>query len=159
MSLSEWWIDSSIGIDSGGNLYISWDTQTDTADTGWLSYSPNRGKTWSPAIQATPDTVNAPHIMEVVGGPPGIAYVGTQTDSDSRGYATYLRAFSTTKGWLSEPHQVSSLFGDRSVWPGDTFGLSTLSPTSVVMSWGSAVPGAYQKHSDIFVSPVEVTLP
>jgi hypothetical protein len=159
MSLSEWWIDSSIGIDSGGNLYVAWDTQADSSDTGWLSYSTNRGKTWSPAIQATPDRTNAPHIMEVVGGPAGIAYVGTQSDSDPRGYATYLRAFSTANGWLSPPDQVSQLFGDPSVWPGDTFGINTLTPTTVVMSWGSAVPSAYQKKSDIFVSTVGVKLP
>jgi hypothetical protein len=97
--------------------------------------------------------------MEVVGGPSGIAYVGTQSDADPRGYATYLRTFSTTRGWLSQPYQVSTLFGDPSVWPGDTFGIDTLSPTSLVMSWGSAVPSTYQKHSDIFVSPVGVTLP
>lgn len=160
MSLSEWWIDSSIGIDSGGNLYAAWDTQTDSNDTGWLAYSTNHGKSWSRAIQATPDSVNAPHIMEVVGGAPGVAYVGTQTDSDPRGYATYLQAFSIAKGWLSPaPFQVSQLFGDPSVWPGDTFGISTLSPTSLVMSWGSAVPSSYQKKSDIFASPVSVALP
>jgi len=159
MSLSEWWIDSSIGIDSAGNLYVSWDTQTDSSDTGWLAYSTNRGKTWSPAIQATPDSVNAPHIMEVAGGGPGIAYVGSQTSSDPRGYATFLRAFSTTRGWLSDPFMVSTAFGDTSVWPGDTFGISTLSPTSVVMSWGSAVPSAYQKKSDIFATTVGVKLP
>lgn len=159
MSLSEWWIDSSIGIDAGGNLYIAWDTQSDTADTGWIAYSLNHGKTWSPAIQATPDSVNKPHIMEVVGGPSGIAYVGTQTDADPRGYATYVRTFATTKGWLSDPFQVSNAFGDPSVWPGDTFGISTLGPTSLVMSWGSAVPSTYKKKSDIFVSPLGVQLP
>ena len=159
MSLSEWWIDSSIGIDAGGDLYVSWDTQSDTSDTGWLSYSTNHGRTWSPAIQATPDSLNVPHIMEVVGGPSGVAYVGYQSDSDPRGYATYLRTFSTTNGWLSDPFQVSSLFGDPSVWPGDTFGIATTSPTSLVLSWGSAVPSAYQKKSDIFAAPVSVRLP
>jgi hypothetical protein len=54
---------------------------------------------------------------------------------------------------------VSTLFGDPSVWPGDTFGINTLAPTSLVMSWGSAVPSLYQKHSDVFAAPVEVTLP
>jgi hypothetical protein len=99
--------------------------------------------------------------MEVVGGPSGIAYVGTQTDADPRGYMTYLRTFSPTKGWLSDPFRVSgdTLIGDPSVWPGDTFGINTLGPTSLVLSWGSAVPSQYQKHSDIFVRPVEVALP
>jgi hypothetical protein len=97
--------------------------------------------------------------MEVVGGPSGIAYVGTQTDADPRGYATYLRTFSPTKGWLSDPFRVSNAFGDPSVWPGDTFGISTLGPTSLVLSWGSAVPSTYKKKSDIFVSPIGVNLP
>lgn len=159
MSLSEWWIDDSIGLDAGGNLYAAWDTQGDATDTGWISYSTNHGRTWSPAIQATPDSLNVPHVMEVVGGPPGTAYVGYLTDSDPRGYATYLRTFSIANGWLSPPFQVSQLFGDPSVWPGDTFGIATLGPGNVVLSWGSAVPSAYQKKSDVFAAPVSVRLP
>jgi hypothetical protein len=160
MSLSEWWIDTSIGIDSAGNLYAAWDTQTDTSDTGWFAFSTNRGKTWSNAIQATPDSLNVPHIMEVVGGGPGIAYVGSQTDSDPRGYATYLRTYKLGTGWISDPYRASGdVFGDPNVWPGDTFGISTLSPTSLVLSWGSAAPSAYQKKSDIFATTIGVNLP
>jgi hypothetical protein len=154
MSLSEWWIDDSIGIDAGGNLYAAWDTQGSSTDTGWLAYSTNHGRTWSPAIRATPDSLNVPHIMAVVGGAPGVAYVGDLTDSDPRGYNLYLRTFSLRSGWLTQPFQVSPLFGDPSVWPGDTFGLATLSPTSLVLGWGSAVPSTYQKKSDIFAAPV-----
>lgn len=162
MSVWEWWIDASIGLDSAGNLYTAWDTQGTNPDgsandVGWLSYSTDHGRTWSPAIQATPDTLNVPHIMSVVGAGPGIAYVGSLTDSDPRGYGAYLRTFSIKNGWLSEPVRISSDWGDPSVWPGDTFGLSTLSPTSVVLSWGSAVP-SYGKKSDIFAAPVTVRL-
>jgi hypothetical protein len=162
MSLSEWWIDAAIGLDAGGNLYATWDTQGTNADgtpndIGWLSFSTDHGRRWSPAIQATPDQLNVPHIMAVTGGAAGVGYVGWLSDSNPLGYAVYLRPFSTTKGWLSQPVQISAQFGDPSVWPGDTFGLSTLSPTELVVSWGSAVP-ANGKKSDIFATHVSVQL-
>jgi hypothetical protein len=162
MSLAEWWIDASIGLDAGGNLYATWDTQGTNPDgspndIGWLSFSTDHGKHWSQAIQATPDRLNVPHIMAVVGGASGIGYVGWLSDSDPRGYAVYLRPYSITKGWLSQPLQVSTQFGDPSVWPGDTFGLSTMSPTQLLVSWGSAVP-ANGKKSDIFATSVSVSL-
>jgi hypothetical protein len=51
---------------------------------------------------------------------------------------------------------VSPDFGDTAVWPGDTFGISTLSPGHVVLSWGSATPST-QKKSNIFATNVTVT--
>ena len=93
--------------------------------------------------------------MEVVGGTAGTAYVSWLSNSDPRGYALYLRAFSTKTGWLSAPQQISTEFGDPSVWPGDTTGISALSPTQLVLSWGSATP-ASAKKSDIFVSNVGI---
>jgi hypothetical protein len=163
MSLSEWWIDGDIAVDAGGNLYASWDTQGTNADgspndTGWISYSTDHGRHWSAPIQGPPDTVNAPHIMEVTGGGPGIAYVGWLSDSDPRGYAEYLRAFSVTRGWLSPPAPISSQYGDPAVWPGDTFGISTLSPTEVALSWGSDTPTS-GGHSDIYATNVSVSGP
>ena len=65
--------------------------------------------------------------MEVSGGGNGVAYVGFFSSADPRGYADHLRTFSSSRGWLSDPVQVSPEFGDTSVWPGDTFGISTLS--------------------------------
>ena len=53
------------------------------------------------------------------------------------GYALFLRAFSVTRGWLSAPAQVSADYGSSAVWPGDTTGLSALTPTDIVASWGS----------------------
>ena len=163
MSLSEWWIDGDIGIDAGGNLYATWDTQGTNADgsandIGWLSFSTDHGATWSAPVQAPPDRLNVPHVMEVAGGGSGLAYVSWLSDSDPRGYAEYLRTFSTTHGWLSAPVRVSSEFGDPSVWPGDTAGISTLSPSQVVLSWGSATPSTAKK-SDIFSAVTTVSLP
>ena len=162
MSLAEWWIDGAIGIDSGGNLYATWDTQGTNPDgsandVGWLSFSTDHGQTWSAPLQAPADRLDVPHIMEVAGGGPGIAFVGWLSDSNPQGYAQYLRTFSITRGWLSDPAQVSTEFGDPSVWPGDTFGISTLSTSQVVLSWGSATPSSGKK-SDIFGARVGVQL-
>jgi len=115
MSTTEWWIDGDIGIDAGGSLYATWDTQGPSNDIGWVSYSTDGGQNWSAPIQAPADVTNAPHIVEVAGGPSGIAYVGWLSDSSPSGYAEYLRTFSTVDGesWLSPPQQVSSQFGTR----------------------------------------------
>ncbi len=94
--------------------------------------------------------------MQVSGGPSGIAYVSFFSSADPRGYADYLRTFSVSRGWLGPPVQVSQEFGDTSVWPGDTFGISTLSPGNVVLSWGSATPSSGKK-SDIFSANVAVS--
>jgi BNR/Asp-box repeat len=161
MSLSEWWIDDDIGIDAGGNLYAAWDTQGTNADgsandIGWLSFSTNHGRSWSAPVQAPSDQLNVPHIMEVVGGAAGTAYVSWLSNNDPRGYALYLRTFSTKTGWLNAPQQISTEFGDPSVWPGDTTGISLLSPTQLLLSWGSATPSSGKK-SDIYAATVGVS--
>jgi hypothetical protein len=163
MSLAEWWIDGDIGIDTAGDLYAAWDTQgTDpdgsANDTGWLSYSTDHGAHWSPPIQATPDQLNVPHIMEVTGGGSGTAHVSWLSDSNPAGYALYLRTFSIGQGWVTAPFQVSTAFGNPSVWPGDTTGLSTLSPTDIVASWGSDYPAVSGKQSEIYAAPVTAHL-
>ena len=157
MSLAEWWIDGAIAMDTGGNLYAVWDTQGTDDDVGWLSYCADHGVHWSDAVQVPPDRFQVPHVMEVSGGSSGTAYVSFFSSADPRGYAEYLRTFSVTRGWLSAPAQVSTDFGDTSVWPGDTFGISTLSAGQVVLSWGSAT-GANGKKSDIFAANVGVQL-
>ena len=163
MSVWEWWIDGSIGLDAGGNLYAAWDTQGTNPDgsandVGWVAFSTNHGRTWSAPIQGPADRLNFPHIMEVAGGPSGVAYVSWLSDANPLGYTQYLQAFSVTKGWLStNPAQVSSQYGDPSVWPGDTTGISTLSPGQVVLSWGSATP-ATGKQSQVWAAPVTVAI-
>ena len=157
MSLAEWWIDGDIGIDAAGNLYATWDTQgTNPAgsanDTGWLSYSTDHGARWSAPIQVAPDRLSVPHIMEVTGGGTGIAYLSWLSDSNPAGYALYLRAFSITRGWLSGPVQISAHYGDSAVWPGDTTGLSTLTPTDIVASWGSDYPGLSGNKAEIYAA-------
>jgi hypothetical protein len=163
MSTLEWWIDGDISIDSAGNLYATWDTQGTNPDgsandIGWLSYSTNGGATWSAPVRPPADQSNVPHITEVAGAGRGIAYVGWLSPSNVQGYGQYLRAFSIAGGWLSAPVQVSTAFGDPSVWPGDTFGISALSASSVMLSWGSATPTT-SKKSEIFAAPVSVQLP
>ena len=157
MSLSEWWIDGDIAMDAGGNLYATWDTQSAAADTAWLAFSADGGKHWSKAIQVPDDQLNVPHITQVAGGASGIAYVGWLTSSTPQGYSQYLRAFSIKTGWLSDQFLVSNQFGDTSVWPGDTFGISALAPGHVVLSWGSATPTTGKK-SQIWAAPLAVSV-
>src|SRR3989440_111693 len=154
MSLAEWWIDGAIAMDAAGDLYAVWDTQGQNNDVGWLSYSTDHGAHWSVPVQVPPDQLDVPHVMQVTGGAAGTAYVSFFSSADARGYADYLRAF-TIKHGLAAPVQVSAEFGDTSVWPGDTFGLSTLSSGRVAVSWGSATPSSGKK-SDIFAANVTV---
>jgi hypothetical protein len=159
MSLAEWWIDGSLSADEAGNLYVTWDTQHAGQDTGWLSYSTDHGRTWSPLRRVTPDAGSATHIVQVAGGRPGTAYVGWLTSSSPRGYALYLRPFSIAKGWLSGPVRVSREFGNPKVWPGDTIGISAVPAADqlsrdgwqrVIVSWGSATGQQRHPRSSIF---------
>ncbi len=154
MSLAEWWIDGSLGRDLGGNLYATFDTQG-TYDIGWLSCSSDDGATWSSLVRVTPDSDNATHIMEVVGGASGTAYVGWLADNSSQGYAQYVQAFSTKSGLLAPPINVSPAYGAASIWPGDTFGISAATSTKLVISWGSAVSGF--KYSAIYARTIQFT--
>jgi hypothetical protein len=160
-SMTEWWNEPSLGIDAGGNLYAAWDTQGKSSrgahtDTGWLSYSKDQGATWSPPVQAPADVENVPHIMQVTGAAAGEADVGWLSDSDSQGYALSLRPYSIASGWLGQPFQVSTSYGAKTVWPGDTFGLSIVDPTHIVMSWGSAVAtdGQPPPYSSVYAAQV-----
>ena len=160
VALQVWWIDGAIGLDAGDNLYATWDVQGKNSDgspndIAYLSYSIDHGKTWSKPIKPIPDKLNVPHIIEVAGGANGIAYVAWLSDSDSRGYAMYLRTFSITKGWLTPPVRISKGFGNSGVWPGDTFGISTRNPNSLVLSWGSTLPTDNQPN--IYAVPVKVS--
>ncbi len=164
MSLSEWWIDGGIGIDSAGNLYATWDTQGTNPDgsandIGWLAFSTDHGAHWPAPLQVPPDRLNAPHIMEVTGGGSGIAYVSWLSDSNPAGYALYVRVFSIARGWLSGPAQISTDYGSSAVWPGDTTGLSALSPTDIVASWGSDYPDLSGKQAEIYAANIAATLP
>jgi hypothetical protein len=161
MSLSEWWIDGDIGLDGGGTLYATWDTQTTAGDIGWLAFSTDGGRQWSAPQRVTFDHDRAVHIVEVAGGAPGEAFVAWQTDSSPLGYATYIRPFSVAKGWLAPPIQVSNRYGNPAIWPGDTFGITVLAdgsasqPARVAMSWGSAVGAS--KDSEIYAAVVTMS--
>lgn len=156
MSPSTWWIDGALGIDAGGNLYATWDTQSRRHDVGWLAYSTDHGAAWSSPIRVTPDRAKVPHIVQATGGPAGIAYVGWLTDRRPRGYAEYTRTFSIARGWLSPSRQVSRRFGEPAIWPGDTFGIATLSPNHLLLSWGSALRST--GDSEIFATGIDVGL-
>jgi hypothetical protein len=151
-------------MDAGGDLYATWDTQGSNPDgsandIGWLSFSADHGAHWSAPVQVPPDRLNVPHIMEVTGGGRGIAYVGWLSNSNPAGYALFLRTFSVTRGWLSGPTQISTDYGSSAVWPGDTIGLSTVSPTEVVASWGSDYLDVSGNQAEIYAANVAATLP
>jgi hypothetical protein len=135
-------INAALGIDAAGILYATWTAKRPGDDIGWLSYSTDHGRTWSPARRVTPGH-EAGHIMAVAGGGPGIAYVGWLSKDTRRGFAEHLRPFSVRRGWLSAPVRVSRRFGAPGVWPGDTIGISVLprghGRPRVMLSWGSAV--------------------
>ena len=155
IALPTWWIDGDLAIDSGGTLYATWDTQTSAGDIGYLTYSTDGGTTWSAPVRVTPDTDNAMHNVEVVGGAPGTAYVAWQTSAPSQGYATYLQTFSTTAGLIGTPAQINTAYGNPSVWPGDTFGLATLPGSQIALSWGSA--NGTSSTSEIYATVVPAT--
>jgi len=155
LSLAAWWIDGDLSADAAGNLYATWDTQTAAGDIGWLTWSRDGGRTWSAPVRVTPDQDRAPHIVESAGGRPGEAYIAWQTSGGGPGYATYLRPFSITRGWLGPPVKVSGAYGKAGIWPGDTFGIALLPDGSVSLTWGSAVGAS--RASAIYASVV--TLP
>jgi hypothetical protein len=154
LALPEWWIDGDISADAAGNLYVTWDTQTGAGDIGWLTCSRDGGRTWSAPLRVTPDTGNAPHIVESAGGQAGIAYIAWQTSAPAQGYATYLRPFSIQRGWLAPAVKVSAGYGNARIWPGDTFGIAALPSGGVSLTWGSAV--GTSKHSAIYASVVTI---
>jgi hypothetical protein len=53
-----------------------------------------------------------------------------------RGYATYVRRRSLAEGWTGPARRVSHKYGSKTLWPGDTFGLSS-SGGHAVISWGT----------------------
>jgi hypothetical protein len=164
ITINEWWNDGSIATDASGDLYATWDTQGrvrgQKTDIGWVSFSVDGGNDWSVPVQATPDHKDVPHITQVAGAGRGKAYVAWLSSTDPLGYALYLRAFSISAGggrggWLSHATRISRQFGSANIFPGDTFGIATFSPTMLVLSWGSAVPGSTGKAS-VFAAPVSV---
>jgi hypothetical protein len=68
-----------------------------------------------------------------------VAYIAWQTSGGGPGYATYLRPFSVTRGWLGPAIKVSGAYGKVGIWPGDTFGIALLPDGSVSLTWGSAI--------------------
>ena len=160
IALPTWWIDGDLGRDQGGNLYATWDTQTRAGDIGWLSFSTDAGQTWSRPARVTPDHDGAVHIVEVLGGAAGVAYAAWQTDAAPAGYATYVRPYSPGTGWLGPPSRVSTAFGNRKIWPGDTFGIARLPGgplPRLVLSWGSAT--GQDKNPQIYAAVVSLPAP
>ena len=161
IAIPTWWIDGDLGMDAAGGLYATWDTQGPQGDIGWLAYSTDHGKSWSAPVRVTPGHDNAMHNVEVVGAGSRVADVAWQSDSSPLGYATFLRPYSITKGWLAPAIQVSRQYGNKVIWPGDTFGMSILptarenAPERISLTWGSAI----KDHANSEIYAAVVTLP
>jgi hypothetical protein len=155
IALPTWWIDGSLAVDSAGTLYAAWDTQNGTDDIGWLASSTDGGQTWSAPIEVTSGP--GENLLSVIAAGPGDVFVAWQTPNTPEGYATFLRRFSLSREWTTPANKISPAYGDPTIWPGDTFGLSTLQGIvpAVVLSWGSAIHG--NPVSEIYSSVV--TLP
>jgi hypothetical protein len=152
IDVREWWIDGSLAVDSAGTFFAVWDTQRSGRDTAWLSWSTNGGTSWSSPVRVASSRTE--HLTQVAAAAPGDVYVGWQTIVGRKGYATYLRRYSVGHGWTGPAKRISPAYGKPKIWPGDTFGLSTMGGTALV-SWGSAV--GHRRASDIWFSTV--TLP
>jgi hypothetical protein len=50
--------------------------------------------------------------------------------------------FAITQGWTGPPVTISRQYGAPGVWPGATFGISSLPGNRTILSWGSAVSGS-----------------
>jgi hypothetical protein len=155
MPAGEWWVDGDVAIDGGGIIYATWDTRTPSTDTAWLSYSSDHGTSWSTPIQSSGDQLRIPHIVEAVGGQAGTVFVGWLSPKTANGYEVDVRVFNVSGGWLLHPVRVSTAFGDTSIWPGDTFGISTLGNDRLIVSWGYAPSG--QRLSGIYARSIAVT--
>jgi BNR repeat protein len=145
IGLQDWWIDGSLALDPAGILYATWDTQQGSRDTAWLAWSRDGGKHWSSPLRAA--SSRSGHLTEVAAAGRRNVYVGWQTIVRGKGYGTFLRRFSLGQGWTGRAARISPAFGNASVWPGDTFGLSTRNGTAF-LSWGSAIHG--RPASDIY---------
>ncbi|MBO0769673.1 MAG: exo-alpha-sialidase, partial [Solirubrobacterales bacterium] len=135
-----WWMNGALARDSGGDLYVTWDARRGNGDVGLLAYSSDHGRVWSKPIQVTPGA-DAPHIVEPAGGPRGVAYVGWLTQQHSGAWAQYVRTFQIAHHRLTTARQVSGAAGTAAIWPGDTFGISTLPGSWLALSWGQVPPG------------------
>ena len=157
MPANEWWVDGDVTIDGGGTLYATWDTRDATADIAWLSYSSDRGLSWSTPVAASTDGLRIPHIVEAAGGQAGTVFVGWLAPTTPRGYEMDVREFNVRRGWLGEPVRVSDDFGNIRIWPGDTIGISTFSADRLLVSWGGAPPG--DRNSVIYARQITFRSP
>ena len=148
---STWWIDGSLGRDSSGTLYATFDTQNATADTAYVAVSRDHGASWSGAIRLNPDQDAAVHaLVTVVGGQNGTAYIAWMANNSTLGWSTYAATLFSNGSTLSAPTLVSALYGIPGEWIGDTMGISDLGGGRVAVSWTYGVLQAGVSASQIF---------
>ncbi len=157
-SLTTWWIETTLGLSSGGTAYVSFDVETPQGDVGFVRYSQDNGVTWSPLIRVTPDMDGAAHIMQVAPGDNGVAYLAWLTDNATDGsWSVYAATLDTSTNTVSAPVLVSPMPGSPFFWPGDTIGMAYLGGGAVSISWGSQVDQLFYQNDGIFDAVVQYT--
>ncbi len=132
---TEYWLDGSLAVSASGTLVAAWDSQTPGGDIGWVSDSVTGGRSWSTPVQVT-DTPSAVHLLSVVPGPAGTAYVGWIANDRDGGWEGYLVPFTVASGRLGTAVRVSSLVSVPGSYTGDTLGLAYLGGGVVSAAWG-----------------------
>ena len=133
---TEYWLEGHLAIGSDGTLYAVWDTQAPLGDIGSFSYSTDGGHRWSAPIRVTTNA-SAVHLMAVVAGDAGTAYIGWIANADvPLGWSGYVTEFSTLAHHLETTVRVNSLYSLPGLYTGDTVGLAYLGHDEVSMAWG-----------------------
>lgn len=136
ISTNVWWIDANLALGPGGTLYATYDSQLPSQDVGWLVYSTNHGRSWSPPVRMTSASGGAMHIIQVTVGPDGTAFVGWITNDSARGWDAYVAAYSVLEQEKTGPVRVNAYYDQTLVWPGDTIGLVTWGHGTVALAYG-----------------------
>ncbi|MCI4351498.1 MAG: glycoside hydrolase [Thermoplasmata archaeon] len=138
---STWWIDGSLAVGAGGTLFATFDTQAPHGDIAWVVDSTDHGATWSKPLRVASGASPSAHLVQVVAGPRGTAYVAWLTNDTARGWSIHAAVFSPfgAAPRLGPAVRVSSYYGIDGVWPGDTIGLVYLGDEHLSVAWGAGL--------------------
>src|SRR6266851_1384038 len=136
----EWMGCKGIGFARSADGGRTWSAPVDLPGTG------SNINTWDPALAVAPD---------------GTVYASFMLSRNGQYYPVVDASFDhgATFSQSSSLIPISADYGSSAVWPGDTTGLSVLSPTDVVASWGSDYPDVSGKQAEIYAASVAATLP
>lgn len=158
-----WWIDGAITEDAAGTLYATFDSwnSTDGTDLPYLVASRDNGTSWSAPLALVTSNDSSAHIMvEAAGTGNGSAYVAWMSNNTTgEGWSVFEAVAYGAGTAVTSPVEVSSAVGNRTVWPGDTMGISDLTNGSVAVSWTYGSPTASGLLGEAFEATVPFPLP